>query len=163
MNNIILIGMPGVGKSTVGVVLAKTLGYAFLDSDLLMQERENLLLHEIIDKYGLERFIQIEGEINTSIQAEATVIATGGSAVHSMEAMMHLRSIGTVVYLRLPFDELVERLGDLNQRGVAIRPGETLEMLFEKRAPLYERYADVTVDCQDLSIRDIVKKITFLF
>lgn len=163
MNNIVLIGMPGVGKSTVGVVLAKTLGYMFLDSDLLMQEQEHLLLHEIIDKYGLERFVQIEGEINASIETENAVIATGGSAVHSTEAMMHLRSIGTVVYLRLPFEELVERLGDLNQRGVAIRPGETLEMLYEKRIPLYERFADVTVDCEDLSIRDVVKKITFLF
>lgn len=163
MNNIILTGMPGVGKSTVGVVLAKTLGYAFLDSDLLIQERENLLLYEILDKYGLERFIQIESEINASIQAEDTVIATGGSAVYGTEAMMHLRSIGTVVYLRLPFEELVERLGDLDKRGVAIHSGESLEMLYEKRAPLYERYADVTVDCENLSIRDIVKKITFLF
>ena len=157
MNNIILIGMPGVGKSTVGVVLAKTLGYAFLDSDLLIQEREGLLLHEIIEKYGLERFNQIESEVNASIEAEDTVIATGGSVVYGTEAL------GTVVYLKLSYEELTERLGDLNKRGVSIRPGETLETLYEERIPIYERYADVTVDCEDLSIRDIVKKITYLF
>ena len=159
MNNIILIGMPGVGKSTVGVVLAKTLGYAFLDSDLLIQEREGLLLHEIIEKYGLERFNQIESEVNASIEAEDTVIATGGSVVYGTEAMMHLKALGTVVYLKLSY----ERLADLNKRGVSIRPGETLETLYEERIPIYERYADVTVDCEDLSIRDIVKKITYLF
>ena len=163
MNNIILIGMPGVGKSTVGVVLAKTLGYAFLDSDLLIQEREGLLLHEIIEKYGLERFNQIESEVNASIEAEDTVIATGGSVVYGTEAMMHLKALGTVVYLKLSYEELTERLGDLNKRGVSIRPGETLETLYEERIPIYERYADVTVDCEDLSIRDIVKKITYLF
>ena len=163
MNNIILIGMPGVGKSTVGVVLAKTLGYAFLDSDLLIQEREGLLLHEIIEKYGLERINQIESEVNASIEAEDTVIATGGSVVYGTEAMMHLKALGTVVYLKLSYVELTERLGDLNKRGVSIRPGETLETLYEERIPIYERYADVTVDCEDLSIRDIVKKITYLF
>lgn len=163
MNNIVLIGMPGVGKSTVGVVLAKTLGYTFLDSDLLIQEREGMLLHEIISKYGLERFNQIECEVNSSIEAEDTVIATGGSVIYGTEAMMHLKSIGTIVYLKLPYEELEERLGDLNQRGVSIRPGETLEMLYEERIPLYERYADVTVDCEQMSIRDIVKKITYLF
>ena len=136
MNNIILIGMPGVGKSTVGVVLAKTLGYAFN---------------------------QIESEVNASIEAEDTVIATGGSVVYGTEAMMHLKALGTVVYLKLSYEELTERLGDLNKRGVSIRPGETLETLYEERIPIYERYADVTVDCEDLSIRDIVKKITYLF
>lgn len=163
MNNIILIGMPGVGKSTVGIVLAKSLGYSFIDSDLLIQDREGMLLYEIIEKYGLERFNQIESEINSSIEAENTVIATGGSAIYSKEAMMHLRSIGTVIYLSLPYPELSERLGDLNQRGVSIRPGETLATLYEERVPLYERYADVTIDCLDLTIRDIVKKITYVF
>lgn len=110
MNNIILIGMPGVGKSTVGVVLAKTLGYAFLDSDLLIQEREGLLLHEIIEKYGLERFNQIESEVNASIEAEDTVIATGGSVVYGTEAMMHLKALGTVVYLKLSYEELTNVL-----------------------------------------------------
>ncbi|MCH5269003.1 MAG: shikimate kinase [Lachnospiraceae bacterium] len=163
MNNVILIGMPGVGKSTVGVVLAKVLGYGFLDSDLLIQDRENLLLHELIDKYGLERFNQIESEVNASIEAEDTVIATGGSAIYGTEAMMHLKSIGTVVYLKLPYEEIVNRLGDLTERGVAIHPGETLATLYEKRAALYERYADVTVDCENLSIPEIIKKITYLF
>lgn len=163
MNNIVLIGMPGAGKSTVGIVLAKSLGYSFIDSDLLIQDREGLLLHEIIEKYGLERFNQIENEVNSSIEAENTVIATGGSVVYGKEAMMHLKSIGTVIYLALPYEHLVERLGDLNQRGVSMRPGETLTTLYEERIPLYERYADVTVDCTDLSIREIVKKITYVF
>ena len=163
MNNIILIGMPGVGKSTVGVVLAKMIGYKFLDSDLLIQDRENLLLHELIDKYGLERFNQIESEVNASIVAEDTVIATGGSAIYGTEAMMHLKSIGTIVYLKLPYEEIVKRLGDINDRGISIRPGETLASLYEKRIPLYERYADVTIDCENLTIPEIVKKISYLF
>lgn len=163
MNNIVLIGMPGAGKSTVGIVLAKSLGYSFIDSDLLIQDREGLLLHEIIEKYGLERFNQIENEVNSSISAKNTVIATGGSVIYGREAMMHLKSIGTVIYLSLPYESLVERLGDLNQRGVSMRPGETLTTLYEERIPLYERYADVTVDCTDLSIREIVKKITYVF
>lgn len=156
-DNIILIGMPGVGKSTVGVVLAKHLGYSFVDSDLLIQEREGKLLHEIIDARGLDGFAEIENEVNASIKATRTVIATGGSAVYGKEAMAHLREIGMVFYLALPCGELAGRLGDLNERGVAIRAGETLAELFEERVPLYERYADVIVDCRGKQIRQIVK------
>lgn len=157
--NIVLIGMPGVGKSTVGVVLAKHLGFAFVDSDLLIQAREGKLLHEIIDACGLSGFQEVENEVNASIDVKRSVIATGGSAVYGEAAMKHLREIGTVVYLSLPCGELAERLGDLNERGVAIREGQTLEELFAERAPLYERYADVTVDCRGRTIRELVKEI----
>lgn len=159
MDNIILIGMPGAGKSTVGVVLAKNLGYSFLDSDLLIQQREHMVLHEIIEKYGLDAFNQIENEVNASIETNHTVIATGGSVIYGKEAMMHLKSIGTVIYLKLPYEELENRLGNLNQRGVSIRQGQTLESLYEERVPLYEKYADITLDCAGHSIRENVHKI----
>lgn len=160
MNNIILIGMPGAGKSTVGVVLAKRLGYTFIDSDLLIQAREKMLLHEIINQKGLDVFNQIENEVNTAIEDTHSVIATGGSVIYGTEAMMHLKSIGCVVYLKLDYDELKTRLGDLKERGVAMRPGQTLDDLYEERTPLYEKYADITVDCSQKSIREIVAKIS---
>ena len=160
MNNIILIGMPGAGKSTVGVVLAKRIGYTFLDSDLLIQEHEKKLLHEIITQKGLDRFGQIENKINASIQTDHTVIATGGSVVYSIEAMMHLKSIGSVIYLKLDYEELEKRLGDLTERGVAIRPEQTLADLYEERTPLYKKYADITIDCSQKTIREIVLEIS---
>ena len=160
MNNIILIGMPGSGKSTVGVVLAKTLGYSFLDSDLLIQEKENMVLHEIIEAYGLDKFNEIENNVNASIKTIKTIIATGGSAIYGKEAMEHLKSIGTIVYLKLSYEELANRLGDLNKRGVSIRQGQTLLDLYHERKPLYEKYADITINCDDQSIRDLVETIT---
>lgn len=157
--NIILIGMPGAGKSTVGVVLAKSMGYSFLDSDLLIQEQEGKLLHEIIEEKGLEGFEEVENRVNASIVTVSTVIATGGSAVYGKEAMEHLKGIGKVVYLRLPYREISRRLGDLSQRGVAIREGQTLKGLYEERVPLYEKYADLIIDCKGLQIRDVVRQI----
>lgn len=159
MDNVILIGMPGAGKSTVGVVLAKKMGYAFVDSDLLIQERENMLLHEILEQKGLEAFNQIENEVNATLKANHSVIATGGSVIYGMEAMMHFKSIGSILYLKLDYEELESRVGDLEQRGVAIRPGQTLEDLYEERTPLYEKYADITIDCNNKSIREIVHEI----
>lgn len=159
MDNIILIGMPGSGKSTIGVVLAKKLGYHFIDSDLLIQEQEHQLLHEIISQKGLDYFNKVENEVNASIQAERSVIATGGSAIYGKEAMMHLKSIGRVIYLKLPEDELELRLGDLNSRGVSIKPGQTLLSLYYERVPLYEKYADEILDCSHLSIRECVYEI----
>ena len=158
-SNIIFIGMPGAGKSTVGVVLAKCMGYRFVDSDLLIQEREQKLLHEIISEQGIEGFLRIEEEVNASIAMENSVIATGGSAVFGKKAMEHLRSIGTVVYLQLPYEEIESRLGDLNERGVTVREGQTLLDLYRERIPLYEKYADVTIDCQNREIREIVSQI----
>lgn len=159
MKNIILIGMPGAGKSTVGVVLAKRLGYTFVDSDLVIQERHGKLLHELISAHGIEGFWKIENDVNASLQYEKAVIATGGSAIYGAEAMEHLRSIGTVVYLQLPFEEIEERLGDLNARGVTLQPGQTLRDLYAERVPLYEKYAHRTIDCSGKTLRDVVQEI----
>lgn len=159
-NNIILIGMPGAGKSTVGVVLAKKLGYTFIDSDLVIQKEKGLLLHELIEQNGIDGFNEIENEVNAAISAEDSVIATGGSAIYGKEAMEHFKTIGKIVYLQLPYEEIEQRLGDLNERGVSIKKGQTLLSLYEERIPLYEKYADITIDCYNLPIREIVKKIT---
>lgn len=158
-NNIILIGMPGSGKSTTGIVLAKKIGYSFIDSDLLIQEKEGKLLHEIIEEKGLDGFIEVENQVNANILTQNAVIATGGSAIYGKEAMRHLKSIGTVVYLSLSYHKLEKRLGDLNERGVAIKPGQTLKSLYKERTPLYEAYADKTIHCRSLPIRLIVKRI----
>ena len=157
--NITLIGMPGAGKSTVGVVLAKVLGYRFLDSDLEIQEQTGKLLHELISEHGDEGFLEIENRINAGLQVSHSIIATGGSAVYGKEAMEHLRDISTVVYLRLPFENLAERLGDLKKRGVVLKPGQTLKDLMDVRSPLYEKYAHIIVDEEDLGIRQVVQKI----
>lgn len=158
-NNIILIGMPGAGKSTVGVVLAKKLGYAFVDADLVIQNREGKLLHELIAEHGVEDFWKLEESVGESMEAHRTVIATGGSAVYGPKAMTHYKQIGTVIYLSLPLPQIKERLGDLDERGVTLREGQDLDGLYEERVPLYEKYADDTVDCAGLSIREIVEKI----
>ena len=126
--NVTLIGMPGVGKSTVGVVLAKILGYRFLDSDLEIQEQTGKLLHELITEHGDEGFLEIENRVNAGLAVDKTVIATGGSAVFGEEAMKHLQEISTVVYLRLPYKSLKRRLGDLKKRGVVLKPGQTLKI-----------------------------------
>lgn len=157
--NIILIGMPGAGKSTVGVVLAKKLGFAFLDSDLVIQSREGRLLHEIIEEQGVEKFWAIEEEANLSIEARRTVIATGGSVIYGIRAMEHLEQNGVIVYLKLSCEEIAKRLGDLNERGVTLREGQTLETLYEERVPLYEKYAHITMDCEGATIREIVEEI----
>lgn len=158
-SNIVLIGMPGCGKSTVGVVLAKNMGLRFLDSDICIQEQENRLLHEIIASKGMDGFLAIENKVNASLNVKNHVIATGGSAIYGQEAMEHLKEIGTVVYLKLPYEEIKERLGDLVKRGVTFREGQTLLDLYEERVPLYEKYADITIDCDKKAIRDIVYEI----
>lgn len=155
-DNIILIGMPSCGKSTVGVVLAKAIGYRFVDSDLVIQERTGRLLSEIIDEEGLDRFNEIENRINASLDYHKTVIATGGSVIYGKEAMEHLRSIGRIVYLKLSYETLCDRIGDLTARGVAIKEGQSFEELMKEREPLYEEYAEITVDADNLSIREVV-------
>ncbi len=162
-DNIVLIGMPGAGKSTVGVVLAKHLGCRFVDSDLVIQEKYGKLLHELIEEHGVEGFWKIENEVNASLALEGSVIATGGSVIYGKEAMEHLRLIGNVVYLKLPYEEVAERLGDLNARGVTLMPGQTLHDLYEERTPLYEKYAHVTIDCSGKVLRDIVMEIARRF
>lgn len=155
-NNIVLIGMPGAGKSTVGVVLAKKLGYRFVDSDLVIQEQYGKLLHELIQEHGVEGFWKLENDVNASLNQRRSVIATGGSVIYGSEAMEHLREIGTVVYLKLPYEEVVERLGDLNARGVTLMKGQTLRDLYEERIPLYEKYAHRVIDCHEKQLREIV-------
>ena len=158
-NNIILIGMPGVGKSTVGVIVAKELGYQFVDSDLLIQKREKKLLRQIIAKEGVDGFIAIENEVNASIRTEKSVIATGGSVVYGQEAMEHLKEIGTVVYLKLSYKSLEKRLGNLKGRGVVLRPGQDLRALYKERTVLYEKYADVVVDEENKDIEATLQTI----
>lgn len=158
-NNIILIGMPGVGKSTAGVVLAKMAGYHFLDSDLLIQEAEGRLLKDIIAMEGTEGLLRIEDRVNASIEADNTVIATGGSVVYCENAMAHLASIGTVVYLKASYDIIRKRLSNLKGRGVAIKEGQTLLDLYMERSSLYEKYASVTVEIDNMGIEATVCKI----
>ena len=144
--SIVLIGMPSCGKSTVGVLLAKALGYKFVDTDLLIQEREGALLCEIIAREGKEGFIRIENEVLMGIKDENAVISTGGSAVYCDGAMESLKRLGKTVYIRISYGEMTKRLGNFSHRGVVIRKGTTLLDLYRERAPLYEKYADVIVD-----------------
>lgn len=159
MDNIVLIGMPGVGKSTLGVVLAKELGYQFVDADLLIQEREKRLLKEIIADEGVEGFLKIENDVNATICADKTVIATGGSVIYGKEAMEHLKEIGTVVYLKLDYETLDSRLGNLKGRGVVLKDGQTLKDLYDERIPLYEKYADVIVDEGGLDLEQTLTQV----
>ena len=156
-NNIVLIGMPGVGKSTVGVILAKVLGFQFLDADLLIQEQEGKLLREIIEEVGSEGFIEVENRVNAGIECSKTIIATGGSVVYGQEAMEHLKKIGTVVYLEVPFSILEKRLSDIKGRGVVLKDGQTLYDLYMERTPLYEKYADVCVSEEGLGVEQTVE------
>ena len=159
MKNIILIGMPGVGKSTIGVILAKVLGYQFLDADLLIQKSEGKLLKDIIAEKGTEGFIQVENWVNSRIEAENAIIATGGSVVYGKEAMEHLKSIGTVVYLKQSLPVLEKRLRNIRNRGVVLKKGQTLKDLYRERTALYEKYADVTVDEYGLDIEETVQAV----
>lgn len=159
MNNIVLIGMPGAGKSTVGVILAKVLGYHFIDSDLLIQEQEQCLLKDIIERDGLEGLIAVEEQVNQNIQAEHAVIATGGSVIYGAKAMEHLRQIAKVVYIRLSFETINKRLGNIKQRGVVYREGQTLKSLYEERCPYYEKYAHIIIDAEGLDMEEVMEKI----
>ncbi len=159
MQNLILIGMPGCGKSTVGVVLAKALGMDFIDSDLVIQSKMKARLSALIDQYGDDGFRDIENRINAELEADNSVIATGGSVVYGEDAMRHLKNIGTVVYLKLSCHAIEDRLGDLHARGVTIKPGWTLQDLYDERVPLYEKWADITVDCEYVRLREVVRYI----
>lgn len=161
MKNIVLIGMPAVGKSTIGVLLAKTLGFSFIDTDLIIQQDTGRLLQDIIDKDGLDAFCIAEERAICSVAAtENAVIATGGSAVYSREAMLHLKKHGLVYYLSLPTEELSKRLSNIKTRGIAMRPTDTIEDVFRRRMSLYEEYADVTIDCLGKTAEDTVSEIS---
>ena len=157
--NLILIGMPGCGKSTVGVVLAKALAMDFVDSDLVIQKEMGMKLSQLIDLHGDDGFRAIENRINAELDVDNSVIATGGSVVYGEDAMRHLKEIGTVIYLKLTCDTIADRLGDLHARGVTIKPGWTLQDLYNERVPLYEKWADITVDCEQLLLREVVEYI----
>lgn len=160
--NVTLIGMPAAGKSVIGVLLAKKLGYDFVDSDLLIQKREGRLLREIIRDEGLDRFKQIEEEVNAGLDLEHSVIAPGGSVIYGEKAMKHLQEISLVVYLKVPVEELAARLGDLELRGVVLEDGMTLEDLYRERTPYYEQYAMATVDETGRTPEEIVSQIAAL-
>lgn len=145
-SNITLIGMPASGKSTVGVLLAKRLGYSFVDVDILIQEQEGRLLKDIIQQEGMDGFLEVENQVNASLNVKHSIIAPGGSVIYGEEAMRHLREVSMVVYLKLSYEDVECRLGDLKDRGVALRDGMTLRDLYEERVPYYERYADITID-----------------
>ena len=146
MKNIVLIGMPGCGKSTIGVVLAKVLGFDFVDADVLIQKKHGKLLRELIAEYGDDGFLQIENDVNKEIDLKNTVIATGGSVVYCDEAMQHYVKNDIVVYIELPYGVIASRLENVKRRGVVLKDGQTLKDLYEERVPLYEKYADIVVD-----------------
>ncbi len=158
-SNITLIGMPGAGKSTVGVLLAKRLGYSFVDVDIVIQEKTGKLLKEIIEEVGADGFLEVENMINSGLDAKHSVIAPGGSVVYGREAMEHLREISEVVYLKIDYQELERRLGNLKDRGVVLKDGMTLRDLYDERTPLYERYAEVTVDGSEKSLGQVVDEL----
>ena len=159
MNNITLIGMPGSGKSTVGVLLAKSLGFQFVDVDLLIQQREGALLQELLDTRGVEPFLDAEEAAVRSLACTGAVIAPGGSAVCREDAIGHLRDLGRVLYLRVPLEELQRRLSDIKTRGIAMGPGQTLADIYEYRAPLYEKYAHTVVDVGGESLEETVAAV----
>ena len=160
MKNIILIGMPACGKSTIGVLLAKAMGFQFIDTDIVIQNDTGRLLQEIIDSEGLDAFcIAEERAICSVAETGGCVIATGGSAVYSRTAMLHLKEHGLVYYLSLPVPEVEKRLYNIKSRGIAMRPTDTIEQVFERRRQLYEEYADITIDCLGRGIEDTVSEI----
>ena len=160
MNDIVLIGMPGSGKSTVGVLLAKALGCLFTDVDLLISHRAKKPLQRILDEDGLEAFLALEEEVGSRLRAENTVIATGGSMVISDKAMRHLKTLGTVVYIDVPFEEIERRVTNIKTRGIVFHPNETLADVYRERKPLYERWADLTVMVEATDgIEDTVDKL----
>ncbi|WP_321508142.1 shikimate kinase [uncultured Methanoregula sp.] len=159
MKNIIIIGMPGAGKSTLGVILAKTLGWKFADTDIVIQEKTGRLLQEIIDTDGIDAFKKIEEETVLSLHYHHTVIATGGSVVFSERAMEHLKAEGIVVYLKISLGEMIRRLGNITTRGIVLATGESLREMYRERTPLYEKYAGITIDCTDEHFETVIGRV----
>ena len=159
MKNIIFIGMPASGKSTIGVVVAKHLGYDFIDSDLLIQKQEKRLLKDIIADVGNEGFLAIENQVNCDIEAERAVISPGGSIVYCQEAMEHFKEIGTIIYLKVSFETINERISSAKNRGVVLKEGQTLKDLYDERTCLFEKYADCTISEDGLSLEETIDKV----
>ncbi len=158
-NNIVLTGMPASGKSTVGVILAKIFGMDFIDTDIVIQKREGSRLSEIIENQGTDGFLKIEEQAVLSIDVHNTVIATGGSVIYSSRAMDHLSDSSKIVYLKVGKEEILKRLKDISERGVVLRPGETVEDMYDSRSDLYEQYADITVYEDGFTIEDTVRAV----
>lgn len=163
MKNIIFIGMPASGKSTIGVVVAKRLGYEFIDTDLLIQKQEKRLLKEIIADIGNEGFLAIENQVNRDVQAEHAVISPGGSVVYCQEAMEHFKKIGTIVYLKVSFEMIERRISNAKSRGVVLKEGQGLRDLYEERTRLFEKYADYTISENSLDLEETIDEVLGLF
>lgn len=160
MKNVVMVGMPGSGKSTIGVILAKSLGFDFVDTDLVICKREGKKLQEIIDTEGLEKFLEIEQQVGEEISSVNSVVATGGSMILSDEAMKNLKKDGIVVYVEVPLEILKKRITNMKTRGIAFKKGETLEDIFRVRTPLYEKYADITITADENTVpEDCVNQI----
>lgn len=159
MKNIILIGMPAVGKSTVGVVVAKRIGYEFIDTDLLIQKQEKRLLKEIIAQEGNDRFLEIENQVNRDLEVEYAVISPGGSVVYCEEAMRHFKEIGIVIYLHATYEDIYKRITNAKSRGVVLKEGQTLKDLYDERVKLFEKYADYTVSEEGLSLEETIDEV----
>lgn len=163
MANIILIGMPGCGKSTVGVILAKTLGIGFVDTDLIIQQRENRLLQNIIDTDGIDYFLNCEADAVKSLVCDNCVVATGGSVVYREDAVLHLKKNGKIVFLEVPLDEIKRRLNNINTRGIAAKKNKSIEDIYNERIALYNKYADVIIKTDGESVEKTVEKICKFF
>ena len=163
MKNIIFIGMPASGKSTVGVVVAKRLGYDFIDTDLLIQKQEGRLLKDIIADVGNEGFLEIENQVNRELVSENAVIAPGGSVVYCEEAMLHFKEIGTIIYLKTSYEDIYNRISNAKNRGVVLKEGQTLKSLYDERVKLFEKYADYTISEDDLDLERTIDKVLELF
>ena len=163
MKNIIFIGMPAAGKSTIGVVIAKRLGYDFIDTDLLIQKQENRLLKEIIADVGNDGFLAIENQVNRDVEAERAVISPGGSVIYCKEAMEHFKEIGTIVYLKVSFETINRRISSAKNRGVVLKEGQTLHDLYVERTELFEKYADYIISEDGLDLEETIDKVLELF
>ncbi|MDD1684486.1 MAG: shikimate kinase [Methanoregula sp.] len=159
MKNIVIIGMPGAGKSTMGVILAKALGRNFIDTDIVIQENAGQLLQEIIDTGGAGAFLRIEEKAILSLHFRNAVVATGGSVVFSRRAMEHLKRDGVVIYLKISFEEMEKRLKNITTRGIVLVAGQGLRDMYDQRVPLYEKYADITIECSDEDFEDCVGSV----
>ncbi len=159
MKNLIFIGMPSSGKSTIGVIVAKHLGMSFVDTDVILQTQQNRRLQDIINTEGIERFLEIEENTILSLDLSNTVIATGGSAIYSEKAMKHLKANGRVIYLNINMKTVTRRLRNIKTRGVVLSPGQTLEGIYNRRKPLYEKYADITIDSSENTIDETIEAI----
>ena len=161
--NIVLIGMPTSGKSTIGVILAKILGMDFVDTDIVIQQREGMRLNEIIEDRGIEGFLQAEEQALLSTDVRNTVVATGGSAVYSKAAMEYFKTGSDIVYLKVGYDEILKRLKNVKERGVVLHPGETIEQMYKTRTALYEKYASYIVSEDGCSVEDTVSAVKEIF